>query len=88
MLELQRRTECNRAELDIGSVASVSSSWNLTGSLIQRISIPVEETLCSKHNSKMNAFLPISELTRAGSCERIYGIFYGTFKLSKTLNKT
>ena len=83
MLELQRRTECNRAELDIGSVASVSSSWNLTGSLIQRISIPVEETLCSKHNSIMNAFLPISELTRAG----IYGIVFGTFKPSKTLNK-
>ena len=55
---------CNRTEVDFGSVISPSSAWSFTGSLVQRVSVPVETTICSKHNNIINAFLPISELTK------------------------
>ena len=55
---------CNITVVDQGSVVSPSSLWNITGSLVKKISIPEDETFCSRKNGIKNVFLPISQLTR------------------------
>ena len=54
---------CNITETDPGSVVSSNSNWNLTGKLVTRISIPIEDTICTKQNSITNIFLPIPQVT-------------------------
>ena len=36
----------------------------MTGNLVKRISIPVNDIICNKHSSIINAFLPTPKLTR------------------------
>ena len=51
-------------ELDLGNVVNENSVWNLTGILVNEMEVPVNQTICSKQNKIINAFLPIPELTR------------------------
>ena len=48
--------------MDQGSILNQNSVWNLTGTLVVKTAIPVNETICNKQNDIINAFLPIPEL--------------------------
>ena len=62
--ELVEKTRCDGVDIEPGNIVNKDSSWNLTGSLIKKVSITVNETKCSRQKSVVNAFLPIPELTR------------------------
>ena len=50
--------------LDQGTLVNENSFWQLTGSLVTRTDIPVDQTQCGQKSlEKINMFLPIPQLT-------------------------
>ena len=62
--ELEAKTRCDGEDTQPGNIVNKDSSWNITGSLVKKITIPVQDTQCSRQKSVVNAFLPIPQLTR------------------------
>lgn len=55
---------CDKSVIDPGNVVSMNSFWKTTATLVNRVTIPNEKTLCSKSKMKINAFLPLPQLSR------------------------
>ena len=62
--ELRQKTSCSEINTEQGNLVNSTTSWNLTGELVTMIDVPVEELKCHKRTEKINAFLPIPELTK------------------------
>ena len=62
--ELKEKTRCDGEDTQPGNIVNKDSSWNITGSLVKKITIPVKDTQCGRQKSVVNAFLPIPQLTR------------------------
>ena len=62
--ELRQKTSCSEINTEQGNLVNSTTSWNLTGELVTMIDVPVEELKCHKTKEKINAFLPIPELTK------------------------
>ena len=62
--ELADRTRCDKSVMDAGNLVNGNSFWKLTARLVTRMTIPDSEALCSKAKMKINAFLPVTQLTR------------------------
>ena len=63
--ELSQRTLCNLTVTnEKGSVVNNSFNFDITGNLVQRKFFEESDTICNKNNTRTNAFIPISELTR------------------------
>ena len=67
--ELKTRTLCEEAVVDQGNLVNERSPWNLTGILVKEFNVTVNATKCSKENGMVNAFLPITQLTRADATD-------------------
>ena len=50
--------------MDTGNLVNGNSFWKTTGRLVKKVEVPNEEAECSKKKNKINAFLPIAQLTR------------------------
>ena len=63
--ELAEKTNCREINTAEGNLINSSTSWNLTADLVTTLEdIPLEDLRCQKKAEKINAFLPIPELTR------------------------
>ena len=62
--ELRLETSCESNSGEQGNIANEFTNWGLSGSLLQKISVPEEDVLCTPKQSIINAFLPIPELTK------------------------
>ena len=56
---------CDKSVTDGGNLVSGNSLWQTTGRLVTRLTLPDSEALCSRDKSRINAFLPLSRLTRS-----------------------
>ena len=63
--ELIKRTQCNETFVDDGSIINRYSNWVISGILTRRISVSANETKCIENRGYMNAFFPISALSRS-----------------------
>ena len=61
--ELRELTSCRKINTAQGNLVNSSTRWNLTGDLVKSTDISLEELKCHKKVEKINAFLPIPELT-------------------------
>ena len=50
--------------MDTGNLVNGNSFWKTTGRLVKKIDVPNEDAKCSKKKNKINAFLPIAQLSR------------------------
>ena len=48
-------SRCDKSVIDPGNVVSMNSFWKTTATLVNRVTIPNEKTLCSKSKMKINA---------------------------------
>ena len=62
--ELREKTSCSEINTEQGNLINSSTNWNLTASLVTRVDVPIEDLKCQKRTERINAFLPIPELTR------------------------
>ena len=72
--ELISRTLCNNTSPEEGSLINERANWQLTGSLLKRINVKIEDIECIESNKAINAFLPIPELTKQDAldiCQRL-----------------
>ena len=60
---------CDKSVTDGGDLASGNSLWQTTGRLVTRLTIPDTEALCSRIKGRINAFLPLSRLTRSSETD-------------------
>ena len=61
--ELAKKTNCMETDLEQGSMINETSAWELTGTLVSKISVNPEYAKCTRKNQIYNAFLPIAQLT-------------------------
>ena len=61
--ELSKMTSCSKINTTQGNLVNSSTTWELTGDLVTSTDVPLEELRCHKKVEKINAFLPITELT-------------------------
>ena len=69
---------CDKSVTDGGNVVSGNSLWQTTGSLVTRLTLPDSEALCSRDKIRINAFLPLSRLTRS---HYVYRVFKKTIRV-------
>ena len=62
--ELAEKTDCREINTEQGNLINNSTTWNLTANLVTLVDVPLEDVRCQKKAEKINAFLPIPELTR------------------------
>ena len=62
--ELREKTSCTEVNTEQGNLINKTTTWNLTAELVTKVEVPLEELRCLKRTEKINAFLPIPELTR------------------------
>ena len=62
--ELREKTSCWEINREQGNLVNRSSNWNLTGKLVRMKDVPLENLRSHKKGEKINAFLPVPELTR------------------------
>ena len=62
--ELREKTSCTEVNTEQGNLINKTTTWNLTAELASMIDVPVEDLRCHKRTERINAFLPIPELTR------------------------
>ena len=63
--ELAEKTNCREINTEQGNLINSSTTWNLTAVLVTTLTdIPPEDLRCQKKAEKINAFLPVPELTR------------------------
>ena len=63
--ELKEKTSCREINTEQGNLVNSSTTWNITGDLVTLVDVPSEHLRCQKKAEKINAFLPIPELTKA-----------------------
>lgn len=83
--ELTSRTSCNNSNPDQGNLVNDDSNWQLTGTLLKKTDVPIEDVLCEDSKSQLNAFLPIRGLTKeeaTNMCKRLRSdvVIAGNFK--------
>ena len=62
--ELREKTSCTEINTEQGNLVNNTTTWSLTAELVWMIDVPIEELKCQKRTERINAFLPIPELTR------------------------
>ena len=62
--ELAEMTDCSKINMEEGNLINSSTAWNLTAALVTMTDVPLEDLRCHKKREKINAFLPVTELTR------------------------
>ena len=62
--ELAEMTSCREISTEEGNLINSSTTWNLTADLVTLTDVPLEDLRCQKKAEKINAFLPVTELTR------------------------
>ena len=61
--ELREKTSCTEVNTEQGNLINNTTSWNLTTELVTMINVPLEDLQCHKITERINAFLPIPEMT-------------------------
>ena len=61
--QLREMTSCREINTDQGNLVNSSTTWQLTGDLVTNTNVSLEDLRCHKKIEKINAFLPIAELT-------------------------
>ena len=61
--ELREKTSCTEVHTEQGNLINNTTAWNLTTDLVAMINVPIEDLKCHKIAERINAFLPIPELT-------------------------
>ena len=61
--ELREMTSCSEINTAQGNLVNSSTTWELTGSLVALINVSLDDLKCHKQVEKINAFLPVAELT-------------------------
>ena len=61
--ELREKTSCTEVNTEQGNLINKTTTWNLTAELVTMVDVPLEEVRCRKKANKINAFLPIPEIT-------------------------
>ena len=62
--ELRGKTSCTEVNTEQGNLINKTTTWNLTAKLVTKVDVPLEEVRCLKRTEKINAFLPVPQLTR------------------------
>ena len=62
--ELREKTSCTEVNTEQGNLINSTTTWNLTAELVTMIDVPMEDLKCHKRTERINAFLPIPEMTR------------------------
>ena len=62
--ELREKTSCTEVNTEQGNLINRTTTWNLTAELVRMIDVPIEDLKCHKRTERINAFLPIPEMTR------------------------
>ena len=62
--ELREKTSCSEINSEQGNLVNSSTTWNITSDLVAMIDVPMKDLKCQKRTERINAFLPIPELTR------------------------
>ena len=62
--ELREKTTCREVDTEQGNLINQTTSWNLTADLVRMIDVPIEDLKCHTRTEKINAFLPVPEVTR------------------------
>ena len=62
--ELREKTSCSEINTEQGNLVNSSTTWNITSDLVAMIDVPMKDLKCQKRTERINAFLPIPELTR------------------------
>ena len=62
--ELREKTSCTEINTEQGNLVNSNTNWNLTGDLVFTIDVVLEDLKCHKKAEKINAFLPIPDLTK------------------------
>ena len=61
---MREKTSCTEINTEQGNLINTTTTWNLTAKLVTMVEVPLENLRCGRRHEKMNAFLPIPELTR------------------------
>ena len=61
--ELREKTSCTEVNTEQGNLINSTTTWNLTADLVTMIDVPMEDLKCHKRTERINAFLPIPEMT-------------------------
>ena len=67
--ELAANTNCEDTSVLVGNLINEDSVWDMTGTLTKEMEVDPKDFLCNKETQKINAFLPIPELTRNDSVD-------------------
>ena len=62
--EMREKTSCREINTEQGNLVNTNTNWNLTAGLVTMTEVPLEDLRCQKKAEKINAFLPVPELTR------------------------
>ena len=62
--ELREKTSCTEINTEQGNLVNTTTTWDLTTNLVTMIDVPIENLKCYKITERINAFLPIPELTK------------------------
>ena len=62
--ELREKTSCAEINTEQGNLVNKTTSWNITADLVRLVEVPLESLRCGRDYERINAFLPIPELTR------------------------
>ena len=62
--ELAQMTNCQNSTSLVGNLINEDTVWNMTGTLTKALEVDPSKLLCNKDVQKINAFLPIPELTK------------------------
>ena len=62
---MREKTSCTEINTEQGNLVNITTTtWNLTTELVTMVDVPLEKLRCGRRYEKINAFLPIPELTR------------------------
>ena len=62
--ELIEKTNCSEINTEQGNLVNTNTIWTLTTDLVTMIDVRIEDLRCQKLTEKINAFLPIPEMTK------------------------
>ena len=72
--ELADNTNCEHTNALNGNLINKDSVWTMTGTLTKEMEVDSTDLICNKDVQKINAFLPVPELTRedaVGLCQKL-----------------
>ena len=62
--ELREKTSCTEVNTEQGNLINKTTTWNLTAELVTKVNVPLDDVRCQEKDEKINAFLPVPQLTR------------------------